>query len=514
MLLDDLLRLTNLKARGSTSKVMVSGICADSRQVMDGDIFVAWIGENFDGHRYIKEAIEAGAVAVVGTRDLYGLDVPFVQVQNSQQALASLSAALYDFPARKLTVIGVTGTDGKTTTTNLIHALMVNAGLKAGMISTVNAVVGNQVLDTGFHVTTPDAPQVQKYLSQMVAAGLTHTVLETTSHGLAQHRVDECEIDVAVITNITHEHLDYHGSYEDYRAAKGRLFNYLENTVEKPQGNPRLAVLNRDDDSYQYLSAISGRNQVSYGLSQHADIRAEMIENCSDGLQFVIIGNGFRFAVKTALVGIFNVYNCLAAAAVGILGLGISLEKIREGIAQLQSIPGRMERISMGQDFTALVDFAHTPNALARALETAQSLTQGDVIVVFGSAGLRDRQKRKMMAEIAVQIADYSILTAEDPRTESLDEILEEMAVGARKGGGNENKDFIRIADRGGAIMHAVQLAKPGDLVIICGKGHEQSMCFGEVEYPWDDRIALQAALSEHIGIAGPKMPYLPTQDV
>ena len=274
MLLDDLLRLTNLKARGSTSKVMVSGICPDSRQVLDGDIFVAWIGENFDGHRYIKEAIEAGAVAVVGTRDLYGLDVPFVQVQNSQQALASLSAALYDFPARKLTVIGVTGTDGKTTTTNLIHALMVNAGLKAGMISTVNAVVGNQVLDTGFHVTTPDAPQVQKYLSQMVAAGLTHTVLETTSHGLAQHRVDECEIDVAVITNITHEHLDYHGSYEDYRAAKGRLFNYLENTVEKPQGNPRLAVLNRDDDSYQYLSAISGRNQVGYGLSQHADIRA------------------------------------------------------------------------------------------------------------------------------------------------------------------------------------------------------------------------------------------------
>ena len=227
----------------------IMGIAIDSRAVKPGYLFVAMQGGSFDGHDFIPKAIEDGAVAVVGEKDLLGCPVPYVRVENTRQSLTWIAASFYDFPARKLTMIGVTGTDGKTTICNLIYKILLAAGIKAGLISTVNAVIGDEVLDTGFHVTTPDAHDVQHYLARMVDAGLTHVVLETTSHGWAQYRVEACEFDIGVITNITHEHLDQHGSYENYRAAKGRLFTSLEKTLAKPQGNPRLAVLNRDDRS-------------------------------------------------------------------------------------------------------------------------------------------------------------------------------------------------------------------------------------------------------------------------
>jgi UDP-N-acetylmuramoyl-L-alanyl-D-glutamate--2,6-diaminopimelate ligase len=511
--LSALLQRAGLQARGFLKPVNVTGLVSDSRQVKPGYVFFAWQGGNQDGHRFIDDAVEQGAVAVVGTRDLSGLGVPYVRVEDSRAALAALSAALYGFPARRLTVIGVTGTDGKTTTTNLIHSVLTHSELRAGMISTVNAVIGSETLDTGFHVTTPDAPDVQKYLSQMVATGLTHVVLEATSHGLDQHRVDACEFDIAVVTNITHEHLDYHGSYESYLQAKGRLFTYLAETLPKHSGNPRLAVLNRDDASYSFLHQIAGENQVSYGLSPDADLYAEDIQHRPGGMFFIVVSNGFRMAMHTRLVGLFNVYNVLAAVAVGLRGLGLDLEAIRDGVASLEGIPGRMERIDMGQPFAAVVDFAHTPNALRGALETARQLTQGRLIVVFGSAGLRDLEKRRLMTQVAAHLADFSVLTAEDPRTESLDKILEEMAAGAESGGGVDGKTYLRIPDRGAAIRQAVRMADSGDLVIVCGKGHEQSMCFGEIEYPWDDRTAMRAALAELLGISGLAMPYLPTQE-
>lgn len=512
-LLGELLDGAGLQPRGPIEPVYVTGITADSRKVQPGDLFVAWVGASHDGHRFIDDALERGAVAVIGTRDLSGLDKPYLKVLNSQAALAALSASLFDFPARSLTVIGVTGTDGKTTTTNLIHRLMLHSELKAGMVSTVNAVIGSQTIDTGFHVTTPDAPDVQRLLAKMVAEKLTHVVLETTSHGLDQHRVDACEFDIAVVTNITHEHLDYHGSYAAYLAAKARLVTYLSKTSQKPFGNPRLAVLNRDDQSYEQLSALAGSNQVSYGLSPDADIRAENIEFQPDGLHFVVGGSGYRISMSTHLGGYFNIYNCLAAVAVGVRGLGLDLETVRNGVALLESIPGRMERINMNQSFTAIVDFAHTPNALRRALETARQMATGRVIAVFGSAGLRDRQKRRLMAEAAAELADFTVLTAEDPRTESLDEILDEMALGMQSGGSREGQEFVRIADRGQAIRAAINYAREGDVVMVCGKGHEQSMCFGDVEYSWDDRTAVRAALAELLGSSGPEMPYLPTQE-
>jgi len=499
--------------------IPITGIVIDSRAVKPGYLFVAMKGGTVDGHEYIEKAIANGAAAVVGERDLVGLVVPYIRLESSRRALTFLAATFYDWPGRKLTVIGVTGTDGKTTTTNLLYQILRTAGLKAGMVSTVNAVIGDEVLDTGFHVTTPDAHDVQAYLAKMVDAGLTHVVLETTSHGWAQHRVDASEFDIGVVTNITHEHMDEHGSYENYRAAKARLFKSLEKTRVKPQGNPRLAVINRDDRSFDFLNDFIKTNKLNYGLQSSADVRAGNVTYSSSGIHFTAESKDFRVDVTSPLVGAYNVSNCLAALTAAVYGLGIAPEDAARGLASLTGIPGRMERIDLGQPFTAIVDFAHTPNALKVALEAAREMMKeergekGRIIVAFGSAGLRDKEKRRMMAETSAELADITILTAEDPRTESLEEILEEMANGARSRGGREGETFWRIADRGEAIRFAVKLARPGDIVLACGKGHEQSMCFGKTEFLWDDRIAMRAALSELLGVDGPRMPYLPTQD-
>jgi UDP-N-acetylmuramoyl-L-alanyl-D-glutamate--2,6-diaminopimelate ligase len=516
--------------------ISVTGIAIDSRVVQPGDLFVAMQGGIVDGHDYILSAIDKGAVAVVGEKEIGDLSVPYIRVEKPRQSLTYLAAAFYDWPGRKLTVIGVTGTDGKTTTCNLIYQILVAAGLKAGMISTVNALIGDEILDTGFHVTTPDAHDVQRYLAQMVAAGLTHVVLETTSHGWAQHRVDACEFDIGVVTNITHEHLDEHGSYENYRAAKARLFSSLERTGEKPQGNPRLAIINRDDQSFNFLDNLVKVNKVSYGMEQGSNLQAVDIGYSREGMRFVAKNHELRIGMKVNLVGNYNVSNCLAALCATVFGLGIKPDVAAEGIANLPGIPGRMEAINMGQDFTAIVDFAHTPNALKVTLETAREMLASShlpkrdrpgvalslskqvrgaprVIAVFGSAGLRDKEKRRMMAEISAELADLTVLTAEDPRTESLDGILDEMAAGLKSRGGSEGKTYWRIPDRGEASKFALRLARPGDIVLACGKGHEQSMCFGRVEHLWDDRIAMRAALAEFLGMDGPDMPYLPTRD-
>ena len=379
--------------------VEITGIAIDSRAVKPGYLFVAMKGGLMDGHDYIQKAIENGASAVIGDRDLSGLNVPYIRLESPRQALTWLAAAFYNWPASKLTVIGVTGTDGKTTTSNLLYKILVAAGIKAGMISTVNAVIGDEVLDTGFHVTTPDAHDVQAYLAKMVNAGLTHVVLETTSHGWAQHRVDACEFDVAVVTNITHEHMDEHGSYENYRAAKARLFSSLEITREKPQGNPRLAVINRDDaKSFDFLDKFIKVNKLNYGLVKDANVRAVDIEYSSTGIKFTAVSKDFRVGTSSSLVGAYNVSNCLAALTAAVYGLGIDPLVAAQGIAALDGIPGRMENIAMGQNFTAIVDFAHTPNALKVALGAGRKMTQGRVISIFGSAGLRDKEKRRMLA--------------------------------------------------------------------------------------------------------------------
>ena len=499
-----------IRIYGNTDVYVTAPIVESSQDVQTGGVFVARQGQSVDGHNYIEDAIQRGAVAIVGEKAISGLSVPYIQANDAQVVTGLLAAAYHGFPSRKLIIIGVTGTDGKTTTSHILHHILkVSTKNKTGFISTIAANLGTSETDTGFHVTTPGAPQVQAYLAQMVEAGLTHCVLEMTSHGLAQGRLNGVDIDVAVLTNVTHEHLDYHGSWENYRDAKAIMFRMLAQSVQK-DGQPKISVINADDPSCDYFAAIPTDKLVRYGIHNPADFRAKIIRYSPTETTFdAIIDNrvvGDRGVFSTKLVGEFNVYNILAAMSAA-YHVGASVQAIHQGLSNVQSVSGRMERIDEGQDFTAIVDFAHTPNALKRALEAGRQMLSQDkkLFAVFGSAGLRDVEKRRLMAEVSAQVADMTVLTAEDPRTESLNDILEMMAEGCRSQGGVEGETFIRVPDRGEAIYRACQMANVGDLVMACGKGHEQSMCFGATEYLWDDRDAMRAALQ------GEPLSTLPT---
>lgn len=383
--------------------------------------------------------------------------------------LAFVSALINFFPAKKLKVIGVTGTDGKTTTVTLIYEILKKAGFRVAMVSTVCAKINNEEIDTGFHVTSPDPWLLQKLLKKMVNEGIKYVVLEATSHGLDQFRFFGVNFNIGVITNVTHEHLDYHQNFQNYLKAKSKLFKNVE-----------IAVLNKDDKSFEYLSNKLKTKKavriVTYGIKSNADFTLK------------------SFPFKTLLPGEYNQYNCLAAAA-ATSSLGISPPVIRKAIREFKGVRGRMDCLNFGQNFTAIVDFAHTPNALEQVLKTLKSKKspQSKIIVVFGSAGLRDKTKRPLMGEIAGKYADFSILTAEDPRTEKVIDICEQIAQGCRKVNGN----YKIIEDRQKAIEYACQIARKNDIVIVCGKGHEKSMCFGTKEYPWSDYQAIEKAIKK-----------------
>lgn len=384
--------------------------------------------------------------------------------------IAFLAAFVYCYPARRLKIIGVTGTDGKTTTATLIYQILLQAEKKVALISTVSAKIGKKEIPTGFHVTSPHPRKLQALLKKIANQGYEYVVLEVTSHGLEQHRVLGINFLVGVITNATHEHLDYHGTYQSYLRAKAKLFE-----------NVKIAVLNRDDNSYQHLAAKTQKNKqikvATYGIRNKADFTLR------------------TFQFKTSLPGEYNQYNCLAAIA-ATASLGISLKKIRQAVAGFKGIKGRMEKIEEGQDFQVIVDFAHTPNGLENALKTLKEKKPHRLIVVFGCAGLRDARKRPKMGKIATRLANISVLTAEDPRTEDVNKIIDQIAQGCQKAGGVEKRTFFRLPDRSQAIRFAIQkLAKKGDIVVVCGKGHEQSMCFGATEKPWSDQEEARKAL-------------------
>lgn len=507
--------------------VILTGLVEHTDHVRSGCCFVARVRTGTDGHPYIGRAIERGAALVLGQRKRAKVaadlgEVPYLEVEDTAVAEAWLAAAWHAFPSRQLVVIGVTGTDGKTTTVNLVYSILKAAGIGVGMLSTLKAAVGDDEEALALHVTTPEAPVVQAYLRRMADAGLTHCVLETTSHGLAQERVGAIDFDIVAITNITHEHLDYHGDFEGYFNAKASLFRRVgEGSQSHPppaaakRGITKTAVLNHDDDSYPRLAAICRLQEpnkrpvevLTYGLDHPASVTATRMEVSGGDNTFMLQLPGKpEVLVSPALVGRFNLYNMLAAAAVGHV-LGISPEIIGRGLERVPGLTGRMEQIEEGQPFQVIVDFAHTPNALAQAIAAARRLAAGRIIVVFGSAGKRDVAKRRLMAEIAAREAELVVLTAEDPRTESLAGILDEMATGCRQMGGVEGRTYWRVPDRGRAIYHALTLARPDDLVLICGKGHEQSMCFGAVEYPWDDGAATRTALAAFL--AGRPVPDL-----
>lgn len=397
--------------------------------------------------------------------------------------MAILANLRYGFPSRSLKVIGVTGSDGKTTTATIIYEILHQAGKKVALISTVSAKIGGKEVETGFHVTTPDPWLLQKLIKEIADRNFEYLVLEATSHGLAQYRLFGINIFAGVITNITHEHLDYHKSMDNYRRAKSKLFKQT-----------KFAVLNKDDSSYNFLLDKTNRKAkiVTYGLNSSSEY------------------NPVSFPFSTKLSGEYNKYNCLAAIATTKI-LGIEDKIIRNSLYIFKGVRGRMEEIEEGQGFRLIIDFAHTPNALENALITLKKQLKGKgrLISVFGCAGLRDVEKRPMMGEISTKIADISVFTAEDPRTESLDMIIGQMVEGAMKTGAKNMKDsnktskkgryFAIVPDRREAIRYAINLARRDDIIGIFGKGHEQSMCFGTTEYPWDDRKIATKLVKEYL---------------
>ena len=496
------------------SDAWITHLTEKTSEVTPGACFIARVRQTSDGHPYINQAIENGASVILAQKPLDNIesnipdDVVYLLVEDTAIASAWLAAAWEGFPSRQLVAIGITGTDGKTSTANIALSIFRAANIRTGLLSTTRAVIGDIEEPLALHVTTPEAPVVQHLLRRMVDAGLTHCIVEATSHGLAQHRVGAIDFDLAVITNVTHEHLDYHGDFEQYLAAKASLFEGLtadawqiEIDNEDKRQQIKSAVLNKDDGSYKALSKINVPQILSYAINTPADIMATNIQYTGDQTSFTLQINKrpsaswpVELPIKSPLNGEFNVYNSLAAATAA-LAAGIGESAIVEGLEQIESIDGRMERINRGQSYTVIVDFAHTPNALTKAIQAARNISRGRVITVFGSAGKRDVLKRTQMAEISTKYADLTIFTAEDPRTDALEGILQTMTDASELVGGIAGQTFWSIPDRGRAIYFALSIAKPEDLVLICGKGHEQSMCFGTIEYPWDDRIAVNKAL-------------------
>jgi len=469
----------------------VTGLCYDSRRLKPGDCFVAIPGSHTDGHRYVETALRDGAVAAVVQRRA-GTAWPQVVVPDTRRALALMSSTLYGRPSRDMVVIGVTGTDGKTTTTTMIHQMLLKAGRRVGSMSTVDIRFGDAVDPNDSRQTTLEALEVQQQLARMRDAGLTYAVIETSSHGLALQRVVGVDYDVAVFTNIAHEHLDFHKTIEAYREAKAQLIDLTAGSARK--GIDKTAVLNRDDPSYAYLVNRPIAQRITYGLQLDADLKAHRVEATPEGLLVEALTPLGPLTLRLTLSGRWNAANALAAAAAGV-AVGLTLDAIRQGLESYNGVSGRMERVDLGQPFSVIIDYAHTPQSLEKVLRELRPITRGKLIAVFGSAGDRDREKRPWMGEIAARLSDYAVFTNEDPREEDAMTILSEIAAGAEEVGWTEGDHYARIEDRRQGIAHAVRRAGPGDTILLAGKGHERSILIGRGKEPWDERAAAEAAI-------------------
>jgi len=468
-----------------------TGLCYDSRRLKRGDCFVAIPGTHTDGHRYVETALRDGAVAAVVQRRA-GTAWPQIVVPDTRRALALMASTLYGHPSREMVVIGVTGTDGKTTTTTMIHQMLSSAGRPAGSMSTVDIRLGDLVDLNDSRQTTLEALEIQEQLARMRDGGLTYAVIETSSHGLALQRVEGVDYDVAVFTNIAHEHLDFHKTIEAYREAKAQLVDLTRDSW--PKTLPKTAVLNRDDPSYAYLVNRPVARQITYGIQLDAELKANRVEATPEGLRVEASTPLGPLPLRLKLSGRWNAANALAAAAAGV-AIGLTLDEIREGLESYNGVSGRMERVDLGQPFAVIIDYAHTPQSLEKVLRELRPITKGKLIAVFGSAGDRDRRKRSWMGEIAARLSDYAVFTNEDPREEEAMTILNEIAAGAEEVGWTEGKNYARIEDRREGIVHAVRHATPGDTILLAGKGHERSILIGRGKEPWDERAAAEAAI-------------------
>jgi UDP-N-acetylmuramoyl-L-alanyl-D-glutamate--2,6-diaminopimelate ligase len=480
----------------------VNSVTYDSGEVTPGACFVAIRGVRTDGHAYIGEALARGATLIVGEAPVppdFPADRTYVRVADSRRELATVAALLAGQPSRQMEIIGVTGTDGKTTTSNIIDALMTAAGRRTGLMSTVDFKIGEKRWANNTRFTTLEAPEVQTLLAQMRDEQVQCAIVESTSSGLALHRVHQIAYDVAVVTNITSEHLELHGTLEAYRRAKAMLMEAVDPDLHKDLSFaiPKACVLNADDSSFKYLKPFCRVPIVSYGIDAPADVRAEELRLGPDGSQFrVRLPDGVVFEVDTPLVARYNVSNALAALAVGYLH-GLAPELMARALKVFPGVSGRMERIEQGQPFAVVVDYAHTADSLEKVLRALRPLTHNRLLVVFGSAGDRDRVKRPVMGGVAAREADFAVITDEDPREEDAASILAEIAAGADAAGAREGEQYVCIVGRREAIVRALSMARAGDTVLLAGKGHEQSIVIGREKLPWDDRQVARDVLTE-----------------
>jgi len=481
------------KAESLASAQEVTAIAYDSRQIQPGALFVALRGVNLDGTRFAPQAIAGGAVAVVAeTAAPAGVTVPWIQVSSARAALAELAAAFYGNPSEELALVGITGTNGKTTTSYVLGSIFEAAGIKCGRIGTIGYRVGARELDA--QRTTPESAELQQLLRGMVAEGCGACVMEVSSHALALRRADSLRFAAGIFTNLTRDHLDFHGDMEAYFAAKRRLFELL------PDG--AVGVINVDDRRGADLVAAA-RRPVTYAIDAAADVRSGPLSFTLDGLSFEIRTPRGTLHVQSPLVGRPNAYNILAAAAAA-MALDLPFSAIETGIAGLENVPGRFQVVSdQADDVRVIVDYAHTDDALKNLLETARPLATGRVITVFGCGGDRDRTKRPLMGAVAAKLSDLVIVTSDNPRSEDPERILEEIRRGivmpadrmAPKGQ-QKGTPSLAIVDRREAIEKAIKDARPGDLVLIAGKGHEKYQVIGDRTVPFDDVEVARSALA------------------
>lgn len=474
----------------------ITSLAYDSRLAQVGGLFFAVPGEHTDGRHFIAEAAQRGALIALGpASNDTTFPLPYIEVADIRAALADLACAFYHYPAQQLCTIGVTGTDGKTTTSNLLSTILDGAGKRNGLMTTANFKVSGQEWENPTRQSTLEALEIQQFLRRMLDEGATHAIIESTSHGLELQRVRGCAFDIGVVTNITHEHLDFHKTLENYRRAKARLFEMLDPERDKGLPGKSVAILNQDDSSYEILKPYCRVPILSYGIDTPAMIRAVDLQLDAEQTRFRVLLPDGEIEIITHLVGRFNVSNCLAAIATA-YSLGIDPALIAQTLATVQGVTGRMERINEGQPFTVIVDYAHTPDSLEKVLAILRPLTRGKLMAVFGSAGERDRQKRPIMGKIAAELADFFVITDEDPREENRLTILQEIAEGAKVAGKREGQDFLVLADRREAIAAAFACARQGDTILLAGKGHEQSMIIGTTKLPWDDRRVAREQLT------------------
>lgn len=489
MLLEALVEGLEEKRITGDRNVDVANLAYDSRKVSGGTAFFCIRGLVHDGHDFAKNAVAAGASALFIERepevDLPD-DVTIIKVPSTRAALALCASRFFDDPSGKVTLVGVTGTNGKTTTTYLVERICRLAGHKTGLIGTIENRIGDTV-EPVLH-TTPESLDLQRLLSRMVEQGVGTVVMEVSSHALDLHRVTGCSFDVVVFTNLTQDHLDYHLSIEAYFSAKQRLFSQGE------LGEERIAVINMDDPYGVRLDAETTVETITCSIGGKTDISASNLDISASGNRFLLGIRGESMELTTRLQGRFNVYNSMSAAGVG-LALGIGRDRIKDGIQSLPGVPGRFESINSGQGFTVIVDYAHTPDGIRNLLEACREVTDGRVIIVVGCGGDRDKGKRPLMAQVAVTLSELAVFTSDNPRTEDPARILEMMVEGVADAGPHER--YLVEPDRRAAIRLALETAEPGDLVVVAGKGHESGQILSGEIVPFDDREVVREILKE-----------------